>query len=255
MSETLIQLTDIHEVVKERYGGIAAGRSNSCCGPDSDCGSSNSQLYDSSLLSDLPTEVTGISLGCGDPVTIAGLKPGEVVLDLGSGGGIDCFLAARQVGETGYVIGVDMTPEMLMRANQNKVRMGVHNVEFRRGQIEALPVQDSSVDVIMSNCVINLSPDKAAVFAEALRVLKPGGRMSVSDIVTEGAFTPEMRADAAKWAECVTGAIDVEEYTGLMRAAGFSQIEVVDKSSAEGIVEGREGMPRLFSARITAWKR
>jgi len=189
MSENLVQIQDIHDVVKERYGGIAAGRSNSCCGPDSDCGSSNSQLYDSTLLTGLPTEVTGISLGCGDPVTIAGLKPGEVVLDLGSGGGIDCFLAARQVGETGYVIGVDMTPEMLMRANQNKVRMG-----------------------------------------------------------------PEMRADAAKWAECVTGAVDVEEYTGLMREAGFAKIEVVDKSSAEGIVEGREGMPRLFSARITAWK-
>lgn len=254
MSENLVQIQDIHDVVKERYGGIAAGRSNSCCGPDSDCGSANSQLYDSTLLTGLPSEVTGISLGCGDPVTIAGLKPGEVVLDLGSGGGIDCFLAARQVGETGYVIGVDMTPEMLMRANQNKVRMGVNNVEFRRGQIEALPVQDDTVDVIMSNCVINLSPDKAAVFAEALRVLKPGGRISVSDIVTEGAFTPEMRADAAKWAECVTGAVDVEEYTGLMREAGFAKIEVVDKSSAEGIVEGREGMPRLFSARITAWK-
>jgi SAM-dependent methyltransferase len=251
MSNTIIP---IHDVVKERYGGIAAGRAASCCGPDSDCGSTNSQLYDEALLNGLPTEVTDISLGCGDPVTIAGLQPGEVVLDLGSGGGIDCFLAARQVGESGYVIGVDMTPEMLMRANQNKVRMGVNNVEFRRGQIEALPVQDDSIDVIMSNCVINLSPDKAAVFAEALRVLKPGGRISVSDIVTEGAFTPEMRADALRWAECVTGAVDVEEYTGLMREAGFVNIAVVDKASAEGIVERREGMPRLYSARITAQK-
>jgi SAM-dependent methyltransferase len=158
------------------------------------------------------------------------------------------------VGETGYVIGVDMTPEMLMKANANKVKMDVHNVEFRRGQIEALPVQDNTVDVVMSNCVINLSPDKGAVFSEAFRVLKPGVRISVSDIVTEGAFTPEMRADAAKWAECVTGAIDVDEYTGMMRAAGFVDVRVVDKVNAEGIIERREGMPRLFSARVTATK-
>ncbi|MBL8156834.1 MAG: arsenite methyltransferase, partial [Anaerolineae bacterium] len=188
----------------------------------------------------------------GNPTALAELAPGETVLDLGSGGGIDCFLAARQVGETGYVIGVDMTPEMLMKANANKVRMGAHNVEFRRGQIEALPVQDSSVDVVMSNCVINLSPDKRAVFSEAFRVLKPGGRISVSDIVTEGDFTPEMRADASKWAECVTGAIDVNAYTGMMRAAGFADVQVVDKVNADGIVERREGMPRIFSARVTA---
>jgi ubiquinone/menaquinone biosynthesis C-methylase UbiE len=176
------------------------------------------------------------------------------VLDLGSGGGIDCFLAARQVGESGYVIGVDMTPEMLMKANANKVKMGVNNVEFRRGQIEALPVQDNSIDVIMSNCVINLSPDKQAVFKEAVRVLKPGGRISVSDIVTEGEFSAELRADAAKWAECVTGAIDADVYTGMMREAGLSEIQVVDKSDAEGIVERQAGMPRIFSARITARK-
>ncbi len=138
-------------------------------------------------------------------MSIASLKPGETVLDLGSSGGIDCFLAAWQVGESGYVIGVDMTPEMLMKANANKVQMGVNNVEFRRGQIEALPVTDDSVDVIMSNCVINLSPDKEAVFKEAIRALMPGGRVSISDIVTEGEFSAEMRADASKWVECVTG--------------------------------------------------
>lgn len=241
---------DVHNVVKERYGNIASGASESCCGDDC-C---NAPLYDASLISDLPVDVTGLSLGCGDPVSIASLKAGETVLDLGSGGGIDCFLAARQVGASGYVIGVDMTPEMLMKANANKVKMGVNNVEFRRGQIEALPVQDNSIDVIMSNCVINLSPEKQAVFAEAVRVLKPGGRISISDIVTEGEFSAELRADAAKWAECVTGAIDQDIYTGMMRDAGFTDIQVVDKTDAEGIVERQPGMPRIFSARITAYK-
>lgn len=242
----------IHDVVKERYGAIASGTAASCCGGDN-CGC-DVQLYDNTLLEGLPADVTNISLGCGDPVTIAGLHAGETVLDLGSGGGIDCFLAARQVGENGYVIGVDMTPAMLEKANANKLKMGVHNVEFRRGQIEALPVQDNAVDVIMSNCVINLSPDKQAVFREAFRALKPNGRIAVSDIVTEGDFSAELRADTGKWAECVTGAIDVSTYTGYMREAGFSNIQVIDKSSAEGIVEVKPGMPRVYSARITAQK-
>lgn len=244
---------DVHEVVRQRYGSIAAGQQESCCGASSDCGC-NTTLYDSALIADLPVDVTGLSLGCGDPVSIASLKPGETVLDLGSGGGIDCFLAARQVGETGYVIGVDMTPEMLMKANANKVKMGVSNVEFRRGQIEALPVTDNSIDVIMSNCVINLSPDKPAVFAEAYRALKPGGRVSISDIVTEGDFSDELRADAAQWAECVTGAIDADVYTGMMREAGFGDIQIVDKTNAEEVVERKAGMPRIYSARITARK-
>jgi arsenite methyltransferase len=245
----------IHDVVKERYGAIASGQAESCCGGGNDsCGCSNTSLYDEQLLEGLPVDVTGLSLGCGDPVSIASLHEGETVLDLGSGGGIDCFLAARQVGETGYVIGVDMTPDMLMKANANKVKMNAHNVEFRRGQIEALPVTDNTIDVVMSNCVINLSPDKAAVFSEAIRVLKPGGRVSISDIVTEGTFSEELRADAAKWAECVTGAIDVDEYTGIMRHVGFERIEVVDKVNAEDIVERQPGMPRIYSARITGYK-
>jgi SAM-dependent methyltransferase len=198
--------------------------------------------------------VTGLSLGCGDPVTIAGLQPGETALDLGSGGGIDCFLAARQVGDTGHVIGVDMTPDMLAKANASKARMGVQNVEFRQGQIEALPVDDDSIDVVMSNCVINLSPNKAAVFAEAFRVLRPGGRISISDIVTEGEFSPELRTDLSQWSECVTGAIDAGAYTDMMRAAGFIDIQVVDKVNAGDIVEQQPGMPRIFSARITALK-
>ncbi len=245
MSQTI----PIHEAVRELYGAIAAN-GGICCGDES----SSPQLYDAGLLEGLPADVTGLSLGCGDPVTIAGLRPGEVVLDLGSGGGIDCFLAARQVGETGFVIGVDMTPAMLEKAEASRARMGIRNVEFRRGQIEALPVDDASVDVIMSNCVINLSPDKAAVFREAFRVLKPGGRIAVSDIVTEGDFNDTLRADIAKWAECVTGAIDAAEYVALIEAAGFTDIQVVDKADADSIVKPQSGMPRLYSARITARK-
>lgn len=243
----------IHDIVRERYGNIASTEGAGCC--DSDCGcGSEVRLYDSALVEGLPAEVTNLSLGCGDPVSIASLKPGEWVLDLGSGGGIDCFLAARQVGPEGYVIGVDMTPQMLEKANAAKARMGVTNVEFRRGQIENLPVVDNSIDLVMSNCVINLSPDKAAVFREAFRVLKPGGRVSISDIVTEGDFSAELRADAGKWAECVTGAIDVDIYTGLMREAGFVDIQVVDKANAEDIVPRQPGMPRIYSARISAYK-
>ncbi|MBZ0300204.1 MAG: arsenite methyltransferase [Anaerolineae bacterium] len=243
----------IHEVVRERYGKIASGQETSCCG-SSDCGCKEVNLYETGLVDGLPAEVTNLSLGCGDPVSIASLKPGETVLDLGSGGGIDCFLAARQVGASGHVIGVDMTPEMLEKANANKTRLGMSQVEFRQGQIEALPVDDASVDVILSNCVINLAPDKRPVFQEAFRVLKPGGRISVSDIVTEGDFSEDLRADAAKWAECVTGAIDVETYTGMIREAGFIDIQVVDKSNAEDIVTVQTGMPRVFSARVTATK-
>ena len=246
----------IHEVVQNRYGAIAAGVQSSCCDTNDDCcgDASSVQLYDAEMLVDLPVDVTGLSLGCGDPVTIAALNLGDVVVDLGSGGGIDCFLSAKQVGETGHVIGVDMTTEMLEKANQNKANMGVTNVEFRRGQIEEMPVADDSVDVVMSNCVINLSPDKAAVFGEAYRVLKPGGRVAISDIVTEGDFSQDLRADTERWAECVTGAIDVDAYTGLMCAAGFVNIQVADKVDAGEIVTVQPGMPRVYSARVTAQK-
>jgi arsenite methyltransferase len=157
------------------------------------------------------------------------------------------------VGETGRVIGVDMTPDILARANANKARLGVSNVEFRQGQIEALPVEDNTVDIVMSNCVINLSPNKPAVFREAYRVLKPGGRVSISDIVTEGEFSPELRAQTDKWAECVTGAIDVAQYTGMMREVGFVDITVVDKV-IDSETKPQPGMPRIYSARITARK-
>ncbi len=255
------KLNDVHEAVQEHYGALARQlnviQPEPCCGEPSNQASGAgccTPLYDAALLEGLPAEVTGLSLGCGDPVTIAGLRPGETVLDLGSGGGIDCFLAARQVGESGHVIGVDMTPDMLAKANANKARLNATNVEFRRGQIEALPVEDDTIDVTISNCVINLSPDKAAVFREVYRVLKPGGRISISDIVTEGEFSPEARANLTSWSECVTGAIDADDYTQLLREAGFEDIAIVDKVGAEDLVASAPGGPRVFSARVTARK-
>ncbi|MGD8621413.1 MAG: arsenite methyltransferase [Anaerolineales bacterium] len=245
----------IYNAVQARYGSIAR-QSRSCCGPvnDQQEGEHPVHLYEASTLEGLSNEVKELSLGCGDPVTIAGLKPGERVLDLGSGGGIDCFLAAQRVGPTGHVIGVDMTEDMIVRANANKEKMDLENVEFRLGQIEKLPIRDTSVDVILSNCVINLSPDKSAVFGEAFRVLKPGGRFSVSDIVTEGQFAPSLQEDMDKWAACVVGAIELDEYLTLLEQAGFVEIRVSSKVPADGIVEQREGMPPLYSARITAHK-
>jgi len=254
----------IREAVRERYAGLATG--GSCCGDDACCGEATVDVTLESLYGELytadtswlPQDVTGLSLGCGDPITLAGMQPGQTVLDLGSGGGIDCFMAARQVGPAGRVIGVDMTPEMLAKAERNKAKVGLNNVEFRQGYIEALPVADNTVDVILSNCVINLSPDKAAVFREAYRVLRPGGRLAVSDMVTVGRFSPQERADLSAWAGCVTGAEDVAVYAAAMRAAGFEDISIVDK--AEPAVElaglpAETGPARLFSARVTAVKR
>jgi arsenite methyltransferase len=255
----------IHEAVQEHYGALARSlnvvqpTATSCCGDTeapaaTECSCSSRSLYDAAMLENLPIDAVNLSLGCGDPVSIASLREGETVLDLGSGGGIDCFLASQRVGPSGHVIGVDMTPDMLAKANANKAKMGVTNVEFRQGHIEALPVEGNSIDVIMSNCVINLSPDKRAVFKEAFRVLRPGGRVSISDVVTEGEFSPALRAQVDKWAECVTGAIDVKDYTGLMREVGFTDIQVVDKVDTDETAEHTPGMPRIFSARITAHK-
>jgi arsenite methyltransferase len=257
----------VHEVVRERYGRLAvAGQDDGCCGSEGGCCGdtvidvSLDTLYGDLYTADtswLPPDVTGLSLGCGDPITLAGLEPGQVVLDLGSGGGIDCFMAARQVGPAGRVIGVDMTPEMLATANRNKVQVGLENVEFRQGLIEDLPVEDDSVDVIISNCVINLSPDKAAVFREAYRVLRPGGRLAVSDMMTVGRFAPAERADLSAWAGCVTGAEDVSIYVAAMRAAGFDEISIVDKAEPAVELAGKaaeSGPARLFSARVTAVK-
>jgi arsenite methyltransferase len=247
----------IHEVVQNLYGTLADStgdcQCSGCCGTET-IDPAAIPLYDPKTLSSLPTGAVNLSLGCGNPLSFAHLQAGETVLDLGSGGGIDCFLAAQEVGPTGYVIGIDMTPAMLARANANKQQMGVENVEFRQGLIEEMPVADRSVDVIISNCVINLAPDKSVVFKEAFRVLKPQGRLAVSDIVTEGEFSPELRAQTELWAECVSGAIDVTDYVRLLETAGFMDIHVIDKFDAEGIVQRQEGMPSIFSASITAHK-
>ncbi len=238
MSTTSFAST-IKEQVRQRYGNIAGkvqkGVTASCCSPAANCcspggASSEIELFDNLYsLQDtagLPETVTEASLGCGNPTAIASLQPGETVLDLGSGGGIDCFIAARQVSPTGHVIGLDMTPEMIRLANENKAKIGASNVEFRLGEIERMPVGDTSVDVIISNCVINLSPDKDAVFAEAFRVLKPGGRLAVSDIVTHGDLPDPVRSNVEAWVACVAGALGEEEYLQKIRDAGFTDVRV-----------------------------
>jgi arsenite methyltransferase len=247
--------TPIHESVREFYAAQARS-SSSCCGPESGscCGPSQTNgLYPVELITNIPEDVTNFSLGCGDPISLAGLKPGETILDLGSGGGLDCFLAARQVGEAGSVIGVDMTPEMLARARASAVQMGVRNVEFREGYLERLPVEDGSVDVVISNCVINLSPDKPQVFREVFRVLRPGGRVAVSDIVTNGALPDSIHKNMQAWGACVAGALDMKNYTRGMEEAGFIRIQVQPKDgSGNPIPNLPVGQP--FSATITAQK-
>ena len=223
----------IRDSVRSRYGAIALTGSP-CCSPGHDG-------YDPADLAGLP-EGAVMGLGCGNPVAEAGIAPGETVLDLGSGGGIDVFLAARHTGGRGKVIGVDMTPEMLRRAEANASAAGITNVEFRHGTIEDLPVAGASVDVILSNCVINLSPDKPAVFAEAFRVLRPGGRLVVADIVRNGPAT--RAADPRTWASCVDGALPLDDYLGAIDAAGFERVEVLR----------RDGSGEAFSVTVRAVK-
>jgi SAM-dependent methyltransferase len=243
----MTQQTDpIRESVREHYA--AQARAGSPC-----CGGSN-ELYPVSLLTEVPADVAHFSLGCGNPIGVAALQPGETALDLGSGGGLDCFLAARQVGESGRVIGVDMTAEMLERARAAASRLGIRNVEFREGYLESLPVEDDSVDVVISNCVINLSPDKPQVFREVFRALKPGGRVAVSDIVTNGPLPEELQKDMAAWGACVAGALDVAEYTTGLAEAGFTDVKVQPKGDASEIIEAAGLKGKIFSATITARK-
>jgi SAM-dependent methyltransferase len=226
--------TDIKEVVKEKYGQAAlrvkSGGSSSCCGATAGigrgCDPITSNLYDTAQGAEVPEEAMLASLGCGNPTALADLKPGEVVLDLGSGGGIDVLLSAKRVGPSGKAYGLDMTDEMLALANENKRKAGVANVEFLRGEIEHIPLPDNSVDVIISNCVINLSPDKSQVLREAFRVLKPGGRLAVSDVVTRGEIRPEIRQSILLWAGCVAGALQDSEYRQKLADAGFEQIDI-----------------------------
>jgi arsenite methyltransferase len=240
---------EIRNIVRQHYAQHAI-TSSSCCA-DSNC--CDNTFYNPELLIDLPADVSGFSLGCGDPITLAGLAPGSTVLDLGSGGGLDCFLAAKQVGPTGRVIGVDMTPEMLERARAAAEKMAITNVEFRYGFLEELPVEDNHVDVILSNCVINLAPDKAPVFAEAFRVLKPGGLFSVSDIVIRGELSAELKKDMEAWSACVSGAMPEQEYIEKLAAAGFTDIQVQATGEfTEGLPFVPAGVP--FSALIKARK-
>jgi len=224
---------DIKDVVKEKYGQAALrvkSGGSSCCGADASsglgCDPITSNLYDSSQAGQVPEEAMLASLGCGNPTALAKLNAGEVVLDLGSGGGVDVLLSARRVGPTGKAYGLDMTDEMLALANENKRKAGAENVEFLKGEIEHIPLPDNSVDVIISNCVINLSADKDRVLREAFRVLKPGGRFAVSDVVTRGAIAPEIRQSVLLWVGCVAGALVDDEYRSKLSAAGFEQIDI-----------------------------
>jgi len=228
-------MTDVNikEVVKEKYGQAAlrvTTGGSSCCGAVSASGVScdpiTSNLYDASQAGQIPVEAMLASLGCGNPTALAQLNPGERVLDLGSGGGIDVLLSARRVGPTGKAYGLDMTDEMLALANDNKRKAGAENVEFLKGEIESIPLPDNTVDVIISNCVINLSADKDRVLREAFRVLKPGGRFAVSDVVTRGKMAPEVRRSVLAWVGCIAGALEENEYRGKLSAAGFEQVEI-----------------------------
>jgi arsenite methyltransferase len=221
---------NIKEVVKEKYGQAALrvkSGGSSCCGATAGNGCGDpitGNLYDASQAGQIPEEALLASLGCGNPTALAQLNPGEIVLDLGSGGGIDVLLSARRVGPTGKAYGLDMTDEMLALANENKRKAGVANVEFLKGEIERIPLPDKSVDVIISNCVINLSADKDRVLSEAFRVLRPGGRFAVSDVVTRGEMLPEIRQSVLAWVGCIAGALEEAEYRGKLAAAGFEQI-------------------------------
>jgi len=257
---------EIRKTVKERYGEIAATEgscgcspSASCCGgPEISSEAIGSGLgYSAADMAQVPSG-SNLGLGCGNPLAVASLKPGETVLDLGSGAGFDCFLAARAVGETGSVIGVDMTEEIVSKARKNAEKAGVRNVDFRRGEIEKLPVADSSVDVIMSNCVINLSPEKRQVFQEAFRVLKPGGRLAVSDVVATGDLPVSIQEDMDLVCACIGGAAAVEEVSKMLTEIGFEQVRIdVSEKSREMVAQWAPGIGAekvLASAYIEAVK-
>ena len=241
-------MNDVRKAVREQYGKIGeAGKTGggcclpNCCSGDTppsttSPGQTSADLgYSAAELADLP-EGADLGLGCGNPQGIAALRPGETVLDLGSGGGIDCFGAAKQVGETGKVIGVDMTPEMIHRARQNALKSGTQNVEFRLAEIEHLPIADGTMDVILSNCVINLSPDKPAVFREAFRVLKSGGRLAISDIVATAPLPEDVRNNIELHVGCIAGAVTIGELESMLREAGFVDIRINPNERSRDII-------------------
>jgi len=276
--EAIEKTDDVHAYVRQHYAGIAEasqrGEAIGCCSPGQSCcspgDSSAAQLIALDAIQELAPDTDVLSLGCGDPLFGVDLQQGQTILDLGSGAGLDCFRSAQKVGSSGRVIGVDMTPEMLRLARANQAKVGLDNVEFRLGEIEHLPVADASVDVVISNCVINLSPDKPQVFREVYRVLRSGGRLAVSDIVTDGPLSETVRQSLNAWASCVAGALDVQDYQAAIEAAGFEAVEmeriyldteVVDDALGQldqelnGIDRDDEAIyQQVFSAHITAVK-
>jgi arsenite methyltransferase len=246
MADQALELNEIQQRVRDRYAEAALVATGvpltpevaGCCG-DGCCtenaGTYGIELYDAAEREGIPDAALLASLGCGNPIAVAELREGETVLDLGSGGGIDVLLSARRVGANGRAIGIDMTDEMLALARRNAVDAGATNVEFRKGTIERLPVADASVDVVISNCVINLASDKAAVFGEIARVLKPGGRVGVSDVVADDVLTPDQRAERGSYVGCIAGALSFREFRAGLRAAGLSGVEVIPTHQ---IVEG-----------------
>ncbi|MGE5270763.1 MAG: arsenite methyltransferase [Thiohalocapsa sp.] len=234
----------IKEMVRARYGEIAAAQSSegccapaaaACCGPTVSEAKARQMGYSDAELAAIP-EGANLGLGCGNPQAIAAMKPGETVVDLGSGAGLDCFLAAQQVGSAGRVIGVDMTHEMLKKSRQNAVTLGAQNVEFRLGELEHLPIADNTADVVISNCVINLVPDKAQVFREAYRVLKPGGRVAISDVVNIAPLSAELKEDAGLLCGCVAGAAPVDQLSAWLGEAGFVEVQVAPKPESRDLI-------------------
>jgi arsenite methyltransferase len=247
----------IQEAVQKKYGELANAvktGGGSCCGP-SCCSTSDpitGNLYEADQTAQLPKEAVDASLGCGNPTALIDLHEGQTVLDLGSGGGIDVLLSARRVGPSGKVYGLDMTDEMLELARENQRKAGMQNVEFLKGDIQAVPLPDESVDVVISNCVINLAPDKSKVLAEAFRVLRPGGRFAVSDVVVRGALSPALRRDMELWVGCIAGALDESDYASKLTAAGFKEVDIETWRVYEGVAPEAEG--KFASAFIRATK-
>jgi SAM-dependent methyltransferase len=254
METMALRKEEIHKGVSEFYAGLIKEKGGDCCtgccSPET--GTAEKVGYTKQDLEGIPQEAGGSSFGCGNPLAFAEVERGETVLDLGSGGGIDCFLAADRVGESGRVIGLDMTEEMIEKATKTAEQNGYGNVEFRLGQIEEMPVETASVDWVISNCVINLSPEKGNVFAETFRVLRPGGRLLISDMVAED-LPDAMREDISAWAGCVSGAVTEDEYLGMIRAAGFEQVEIVDR--LDYVKPSEEQTYKLASIRVKGIKK